>query len=167
GTMDIWISDSRTDRVYRYADGRTSTAPALASSFALGSANTNPQGLADPPPVAAESLLPGYVSERVAAAPVFGFPSVINRRNLLPTAGAFAGQPVLNNLTSPVSRRSSTASRKKSAVRFTDDEHRGSESGTVGFSRFPVVETVNLVKSRELLDDVFGQLSSSGLNWLN
>ncbi|MFN9048662.1 MAG: S8 family serine peptidase, partial [Planctomyces sp.] len=167
GTMDIWISDSRTDRVYRYADGRTSTAPALASSFALGSANTNPQGLADPPPVAAESLLPGYVSERVAAAPVFGFPSVINRRNLLPTAGAFAGQPVLNNLTSPVSRRYSTASRKKSAVRFTDDEHRGSESGTVGFSRFPVVETVNPVKSRELLDDVFGQLSSSGLSWLN
>jgi hypothetical protein len=50
GTMDIWVSDSGTDRVYRYAGARTSSLPTLTNSFALDAANSNPQGIADPPP---------------------------------------------------------------------------------------------------------------------
>jgi subtilisin family serine protease len=54
---DIWIVDSGTDRVYRYANGRTDTAPVMADYFALLTANSNPQGIADPLPYwrAAES----------------------------------------------------------------------------------------------------------------
>ncbi|RPI75939.1 MAG: hypothetical protein EHM42_15115 [Planctomycetaceae bacterium] len=47
-SQDIWIVDSGTDRVYRYANGRTLAAPTLTDSFALAAANTNPQGIADP-----------------------------------------------------------------------------------------------------------------------
>jgi hypothetical protein len=51
GSMDIWICDSSSDRVYRYPSGRTSVQPLLADSFALSVANSNAQGIADPPPV--------------------------------------------------------------------------------------------------------------------
>jgi len=51
GSMDIWVVDNGTDRVYRYTNGRTAAAPVLASSFALSATNTNPQGIADPPAV--------------------------------------------------------------------------------------------------------------------
>jgi hypothetical protein len=49
---DIWIVDSGTDRVYEYtaAASRTSGSQAASASFALAAGNTNPQGIADPPP---------------------------------------------------------------------------------------------------------------------
>jgi subtilisin family serine protease len=50
GSLDIWVADSGTDRVYRYANARNLLAPTLTSSFALAAGNTNPQGIADPPP---------------------------------------------------------------------------------------------------------------------
>jgi hypothetical protein len=49
GSQDMWIVDSASDRVYRYANARTSFAPVLVSSFSLGSGNSNPQGIAGPP----------------------------------------------------------------------------------------------------------------------
>jgi hypothetical protein len=54
---DIWITDSGTDRVYRYANAasRTSGSQSAASSFALAPGNTNPQGIADPPAFAAQT----------------------------------------------------------------------------------------------------------------
>jgi hypothetical protein len=47
---NIWISDSGTDRVYRYsaATARASGSQAAAGNFALASGNTNPQGLVVP-----------------------------------------------------------------------------------------------------------------------
>ncbi|HUE74874.1 MAG TPA: S8 family serine peptidase [Pirellulaceae bacterium] len=49
---NIWIVDNYTDRVYQYdaAAGRTSGSQSPTSSFALAAGNTNPQGIADPPP---------------------------------------------------------------------------------------------------------------------
>jgi hypothetical protein len=49
---DIWIVDSGTDKVYQYigAAGRTSGSQNAAATFALAGGNTNPQGIADPPP---------------------------------------------------------------------------------------------------------------------
>lgn len=48
----IWIVDSGTDRVYQYdnAVGLTSGSKSANSSWALAAGNTNPQGIADPPP---------------------------------------------------------------------------------------------------------------------
>ena len=45
---DLWIADSGTDRVYRYAGAtsRTSGSQAAAASFALATGNGNPQGIA-------------------------------------------------------------------------------------------------------------------------
>jgi hypothetical protein len=49
---DIWIVDNGTDKVYQYAGaaGRTSGSQNAAATFALAAGNTNPQGIADPPP---------------------------------------------------------------------------------------------------------------------
>ncbi len=51
-SQDIWIVDSGTDKVYDYANarGRTSGSQAASAFFALAAGNTNPQGIADPPP---------------------------------------------------------------------------------------------------------------------
>ena len=48
----LWIVDNNTDRVEQYdnAIGRTSRSQAASTSFALAADNTNPQGIADPPP---------------------------------------------------------------------------------------------------------------------
>jgi DNA-binding beta-propeller fold protein YncE len=49
---DIWIVDSGTLRVYQYigAASRTSGSQNAGATFALGAGDTNPQGIADPPP---------------------------------------------------------------------------------------------------------------------
>ncbi|MEX2138256.1 MAG: S8 family serine peptidase [Pirellulales bacterium] len=53
---DIWIVDNATDSVYQFtaAASRTSDSQSPASSFALATGNTNPQGIADPPVASAE-----------------------------------------------------------------------------------------------------------------
>jgi subtilisin family serine protease len=65
GSFDIWVVDSGTDRVYRYANARNLTSPTLTSSFALAAGNANPQGIADPPP-------PGSSGERLEPEALFG-----------------------------------------------------------------------------------------------
>jgi|GEM_PF-4661184 len=54
GSQSIWIVDSGTDRVYEYvgARSRVSGSQAAGITFALAAGNSNPQGIADPPPVA-------------------------------------------------------------------------------------------------------------------
>ena len=52
-TMDMWIVDNSSDRVYQLPGARNTTASSIAASelFVLASLNnTNPQGIADPPP---------------------------------------------------------------------------------------------------------------------
>jgi sugar lactone lactonase YvrE len=70
---DVWIVDNGTDKVYQYvgAAARTSGSQNAAATFALAAGDTNPQGIADPPP--ADQLL------STAAAPTL--PSTV------PTAG--------------------------------------------------------------------------------
>ena len=48
----LWIVDNGTDRVYQYntAAGLTSGSKSADSDWALATGNTNPQGIADPPP---------------------------------------------------------------------------------------------------------------------
>lgn len=68
----LWIVDSGTRRVYQFdaATGRTSGSQSPSTSFALTAGNSNPQGIADPPPSAAQGL-PGVDGQgsRHAAAP--------------------------------------------------------------------------------------------------
>jgi hypothetical protein len=49
---DIWIVDNGTDQVYQYvgAASRTSGSQNASATFALNPSDTNPQGIADPPP---------------------------------------------------------------------------------------------------------------------
>ncbi len=51
---DIWIVDNGTDKVYQYigAASRTSGSQNAGATFALNPYDTNPQGIADPPPAA-------------------------------------------------------------------------------------------------------------------
>jgi hypothetical protein len=97
---DIWIVDRGTLKVYDYAGaaGRTSGSQNAAETFALAASNTNPQGIADPPPVdlllstAAVPPLSGATPADVAAL----FPSHVALA--LPSAAAlgqvFAGSQV-------------------------------------------------------------------------
>jgi len=63
---DIWIVDSFADAVFQYtaAASRTSGSQSAATSFALATGNTNPQGIADPPspPAATIQAPPGRAS---------------------------------------------------------------------------------------------------------
>lgn len=51
----LWVVDNATDRIYQYdaAVSRTSGSQTPSTSFALAAGNTNPQGIADPPPASA------------------------------------------------------------------------------------------------------------------
>jgi len=64
---DIWIVDSGTLKVYDYtaAASRTSGSQSAAAIFALAAGDTNPQGIADPPP--ADLFVP--LSQQPVAAP--------------------------------------------------------------------------------------------------
>ena len=57
---DIWIVDSGTDLVYQYtgAASRTSGSQSASATFALAAGNSNPQGIADPPPAYAIAAAP-------------------------------------------------------------------------------------------------------------
>jgi hypothetical protein len=90
---DIWIVDSGTLKVYDYrgAASRTSGSQNASATFALNPYDTNPQGIADPPP--ADMLLPP------PAAPVNAAPSV----GLLtyPAAPSLAGRDAVFALLTP------------------------------------------------------------------
>ncbi len=60
---NIWIVDNTTDRVYQFdaAASRTSLSQSPSTSFALSSGNTNPQGIADPPPPSDSVRMPNAV----------------------------------------------------------------------------------------------------------
>src|SRR5262249_31141727 len=96
---DIWIVDNGTLKVYQYvgAASRTSGSQSASATFALAASDTNPQGIADPPP--ADMLLTTAASVNDAAADtsvVAGDPSLSGRdalfallvRESLPGAGA-------------------------------------------------------------------------------
>ncbi len=81
----LWIVDSGTARVYQYdtAVGRTSGSLAASTSFALAAGNTNPQGIADPPPTgspANSTRRPAVQSASLMAPPFDGNPTNIKDR---------------------------------------------------------------------------------------
>jgi hypothetical protein len=74
---DVWIVDNGTDKVYQYvgAAGRTSGSQNAAATFALAAGDTNPQGIADPPP--ADLLLtPAPAPALAGLPPVAAFTAV-------------------------------------------------------------------------------------------
>jgi hypothetical protein len=70
---DIWIVDSGTLKVYDYTAtaGRTSGSQNAAATFALNPSDTNPQGIADPPP-------PDMLPTPMDAAPAASQPAAFN-----------------------------------------------------------------------------------------
>jgi hypothetical protein len=70
---DIWIVDNGTLKVYQYtaAAGRTSGSQSAAATFALNPNDTNPQGIADPPP--ADLLLTAVPGSLAASLPADSF----------------------------------------------------------------------------------------------
>jgi hypothetical protein len=65
---NIWIVDNNTDRVYQFnaATSRMNGSASPSSSFALSAGNTNPQGIADPPP---PSVALANQASKIAASP--------------------------------------------------------------------------------------------------
>jgi hypothetical protein len=101
-SQDLWIVDNTTDRVLQFANGRTATAPVLGASFALMAGNTNPQGIADPPPAGLEPAVSVSVSDATTdgllAGPGISSLTVLSgatkaARNLLQSSSADTGLP--------------------------------------------------------------------------
>jgi endonuclease/exonuclease/phosphatase family metal-dependent hydrolase len=81
---DLWVVDNgSTKQVFRYTGGRTGTAPQGVSVFRLSSANSNPQGIADPPPaVSVDTILANWDSSNPNQS------SVKNRKAEMPQTAA-------------------------------------------------------------------------------
>jgi DNA-binding beta-propeller fold protein YncE len=95
---DIWIVDNGTDKVYQYvgAASRTSGSQNAAATFALAPGDTNPQGIADPPPADmlltptpesalpdAPSVAPGNITSSTGADAMAGITSLARRDGVL------------------------------------------------------------------------------------
>ncbi len=111
GSQGIWIVDSGTDRVYQYTNGRSRTSGSQAASavFGLAVGNTNPQGIADPPP--ASSLLSSL-------------PAVVGSNGNSLAAGAAAwsvGRATTASLDSNTTNRLSDSQRVVAARRGVDE----------------------------------------------
>lgn len=80
GSQHIWIVDSGTDKVYEYADARsrTSGSQAASATFNLAAGNSNPQGIADPPPPSDSTLQVSTESAR----PTSMLPAFVNSESL-------------------------------------------------------------------------------------
>jgi sugar lactone lactonase YvrE len=141
---DVWIVDSGTLKVYDYttATSRTSGSQNGAATFALAAGDTNPQGIADPPPadtLLAPAAAPGQTPvgvftavPSVAPSAVSGVSSLASRDELFallvrdslqrPGEPALAGtnvSPQRDNLLPAADRAG--ASRDASAVRMPLD----------------------------------------------
>jgi hypothetical protein len=80
---NIWIVDSGTLKVYQYTDAanRTSGSQNAAATFALAAGDTNPQGIADPPP--ADLLLAPATAPLALTAPAVASVSFPTGRDAL------------------------------------------------------------------------------------
>jgi hypothetical protein len=109
---DIWIVDNGTDRVYQYigAATRTSGSQNAGATFALAAGDTNPQGIADPPP-------PSMLIAPPAPAPALTPPSTpaVN-------AAAFSAMPTLAAVPSMADRDAVFA--MLAEIQLATDKHR-------------------------------------------
>ncbi len=74
GSQDIWVVDNGTDKIYQYANSRsrTSGSQVASATYVLAIGNTNPQGIADPPPVSlmlanSNAIVPGHDHDTAVA----------------------------------------------------------------------------------------------------
>jgi hypothetical protein len=166
-TMDIWISDNNTDRIYRYTNGRTATAPTLASSFALAvaSGNGNVQGIADPPPVSVESSQPGYRVESnhigtVAAGDIPAARTAVNQKSASTQEtvnGANVVAPSVSRTTVRSHSNRRTAAPASSLSRISESNSAWpADSANTSSDFVPVAD----------LDSVFADLGNAGEYWL-
>ena len=112
GSQDIWVVDNGTDKIYQYANsrGRTSGSQAISATYALAVGNTNPQGIADPPPPSTTLTTSHAISQDKDVAMATAVVGVSVGPVLMPTIGA----PSSNVIPERSHRREST-------VRNTDD----------------------------------------------
>jgi hypothetical protein len=159
-TMDIWVADNVQGRVYRYGNGRTAATPIVSSSFALAvaSGNANIQGIADPPPPARESRLPGYQLSAPAAgssqittqttAPATSAAAAISARRSSPASSA---ETLVFGLVIPVADRRPTTQ----YVRLKDTSN---SVARTDLTEFPVADkasrsnALDLFTNQEVLD---------------
>jgi subtilisin family serine protease len=168
--MDIWISDSGTDSVYRYANARSLTTPVLTSSFALSATNANPQGLADPPTEAAEPLMSGYRRATAATPAILSVP-----------ARTTGGSSVFATGQQPANENSAAFSRTETALNSGTSVNRAGKSAEavahrnrLGFTlsrvaQKPAAKTPDkaVTSDAESIDGLFSQLSDNQLFWLD
>jgi hypothetical protein len=168
GSMDIWISDNSSDRIYRYSNGRTATAPALASSFALAvaSGNGNVQGIADPPPVAIESTLAGYQPAAAAVTALSDGPVASLQPSLISNRSEHGNLD--SSLISAVSSKTS-GGRLHSLRRQTSMtiEDRSADSLQTTGITVKTRQSADVAAEIETLDDLFSDLGDVSLHWLN
>lgn len=152
----LWIVDSTTDSVYQYngAAAFTSGTHNSNDSFALAAANSNPQGIADPPPP----------SEVVSNAKKTGNPRPIQ------TNVALVNRSITANFTTVDTGFTSTLDISSKANRATKRQHANgfnfSLAGSTDLANLAgnqLESTQNKTAAERTLDDVMAEWESSEL----
>ncbi len=131
---NIWIVDNGTDKVYQYtaAASRTSGSQNAAATFALAAGDTNPQGIADPPPagdavaepaptIASAPTHDGSTAPRVPLADLWNTPlyqteTQVSGSQFAPAADLFSNLPLLTGETHKTAPLSATMTLAPSAI---------------------------------------------------
>jgi sugar lactone lactonase YvrE len=98
---DIWIVDSGTKKVYQYtgAASRTSGSQNVAATFVLNPNDTNPQGIADPPPPGVMIAQSSMSDSQPVATARGSFADSLSGTDNSPWGPPLSGVPVVGGLT--------------------------------------------------------------------
>ena len=112
GSQDIWVVDNGTDKIYQYANSRsrTSGSQGTLATYALAVGNTNPQGIADPPPPSTTLTTSHAISQDKDVAMTTAVVGVSVGSVLMPSTGAPSSNVIFER-----------SHRRESTVRNTDD----------------------------------------------
>ncbi|MFM7038815.1 MAG: S8 family serine peptidase [Planctomycetaceae bacterium] len=153
-TMDIWVVDDANDSVVAYRSARTLIAPAPYLTTLLGSGNSSPQGIADPPPTwtGDAPTVENSSEERPAAEEGSTRPRNSGTRTLVPHGSPDDTAALVNSGPVAVSRKITVQPQRTTApVDATTEDHASSTAG----SSTDIAVDVNGVETASVLDFYF------------
>jgi hypothetical protein len=155
-SQSIWIVDNGTDRVYEYTNSRirNSGSQSAAISFALASGNTNPQGIADPPPPVARLTAVGSLQT---------FTSVVSNLQAITQIQSLSNSTEVNGDTTRAEFKSAVVSKQTQFPIHSSNST--SEISGLAFARsLPIASKLQRTASDNDYDTVFSNELFDGLD---
>lgn len=99
-SLDLWIVDKGTDKIYQYTNGRTRTSGSQSASFtyALAVGNTSPQGIADPPPAGTGLAASPAVNDDIAIGDEDSTVKNVSKKSIAPTSKALSSSAIAHGI---------------------------------------------------------------------